>query len=135
MTEQHHADAAEDKRQSGQQSGLGIANAKVLDDGWQEEGNSVARRVQAEIYQSAQQNAGIREGLKQGKMFDLLLVPFLGCLHVLQPSNFVLLQPAGLARKIGQINQHTESYQDRWQRLENEQPLPAFQAPASHVQQ
>ena len=33
----------------------------------------------------------------------LLLVPFLGCLHGLQPSNFVFLQPAGLARKIGQI--------------------------------
>src|SRR5712664_2703162 len=68
-------------------------------------------------------------------MFDPLLVPFLGCLHVLQPRDLVFLQPAGLARKIGQIKQHTYSYQDRWQRLENEQPLPAFQAPASHVQQ
>ena len=54
QTEQHHADAAEDKRQRGQQSGLGIAHAKVLDDGWQEEGNSVARRIEAEIDESAE---------------------------------------------------------------------------------
>src|SRR5882724_6990375 len=54
-------------------------------------------------------------------MFDLLLVLFLGCLHGLQPRDFILLQPAGLAREVGQIEQHTDSDQNRWQRLQDEQ--------------
>src|SRR6202048_5001384 len=73
-TEQHHAYRPEDKGQSGQQSGLGIAYAKVFDDCWQEKGNSVTRRIQTEIHKSAKQNAGIRECLKQRKMFDVFLV-------------------------------------------------------------
>ncbi len=114
---------------------LGIADPEVLDDGRQEEGNAVARRIQAEIDQRAHQNADVREGLKQGEMFDLLLVLFLGGLNILQPRNLVRLQPARLARKIGQIEQHAEADQDRRQRLENEQPLPAIQSPAGQVQQ
>src|SRR6185369_14708955 len=102
-TEQYHADATENKGQRGQQSGLGIAHPEVLDDGRQEEGNSVARRIQTEVDQSAQQDADIGERLKQGKMLDFLLVALLGCLHILQPRNLIFLQPVRLARKIGEI--------------------------------
>jgi hypothetical protein len=53
LTEQYHADASENKGHRSQQSGLGIAHPEVLDDGRQEEGNAVARRIQTEIDQSA----------------------------------------------------------------------------------
>src|SRR6185312_4750211 len=68
-------------------------------------------------------------------MFDFLLVALLGCLHVLQPRNLILLQPLGLPRKIREIEKHAESHQNRRQRFKNEQPLPAFQPQASQVQQ
>src|ERR1700692_543499 len=103
-TEQHHAHTTEDKWQSGQQSGLGVAHAKAFDDSWQEEGNSIARCVHTEINQSGEQDADIRKRLEQRKMFDLFLVSFLGFLHTLKPSNFIFLQPAGLARKAGKEN-------------------------------
>src|SRR5882672_1303682 len=83
LAEQHHADAAEYEGQGGQQSGLGIAHAKGRDDGGQEEGNSVACRVQAEIHQGAEQNADIRKCLEQRQMFDPFLVSSLVFLHAL----------------------------------------------------
>ena len=60
-TEQYHADATENKGQRSQQSGLGITHPKAFDNGRQEEGNAVARRVQAEVDQGAQQDADIGE--------------------------------------------------------------------------
>ena len=62
-----------DKRQSGQQSRLGIADAKVSYDCWQEKRNSVTRRIQAEIHKARSKMRRLVVRLKQRKMFNILL--------------------------------------------------------------
>src|SRR5580698_7389537 len=68
-------------------------------------------------------------------MFDLLLVSLLGSLDVLEPGDLIRLQPAGLAREVGEVDQDADADQNGGQRLENEQPLPAFQSPTRQAQQ
>ena len=62
-TEQHHANGPEHEGQRGEQSGLGITDAKALDDGRQEEGHAVTCGIETEIYQRAQENARVRQRL------------------------------------------------------------------------
>ena len=54
---------------------------------------------------------------RKREVLDLFLVCLLGGLHVLQPGDLVLLQPARLAREIGQIDQDADADQNRRQRL------------------
>src|SRR6476660_1174447 len=107
--QQHHADSAKNKGQRRQQSGLSVTYTEVLDDRRQEEGNTVACRVQTEVHYSAEQYARIGESLKQGQMLDLFLVALFGCLHVLQPRNLIPLQPVRLVWKVGEIEHHAEA--------------------------
>src|SRR6516164_704608 len=123
VTERHHSDRGAYRRERRQQAGLEIRDSEVLDDRRQEEADAVAGGILREIDNRPRQNPRIADRLQETQIamvgrlqMSLLIEP------PLQPGSFILLQPTGKRRTVGQIEQDPKSHEDRRYGLQYEKP-------------
>src|SRR5580704_9302043 len=124
-----YSDRADQIGDRGDQSGLEITEAEILDNRWQPKAQGITGSGSTKVDDAKHEHARVRQRLPQG-VFSMGLPDHpLAAQAVDQPAALIGLEPDRLIGTIGKIEHHDKTEQNRRQALADKQPFPAPEPP------